>query len=165
MLEIKSNALWRYLQLQEYVTPSHELSPTGQALYNSYQSAKTKGGLSGQQFEEPILLGIELLRLQLLNRDNLFPVPPYHGQPYRGTETDQKNILLISRVACLGSLRHNAVGYSGALSRHLLGYKSVISVVRQSQRDLLDMSLCTMFLDGAIDRQLSEKDLKTCGLT
>ncbi|GAM90607.1 hypothetical protein ANO11243_086520 [Dothideomycetidae sp. 11243] len=162
--EIKGNALWRYLQIQDYVTSAHELSHLGKALQTSYKVAESKG-IAPEEYEEPILLGVELLRLQLLNRDNMFPVPPYHGQPYRGTETDQKNTLLVSRVACLGRLQHKAIGYTGPLSRHLLAYKSLVSVVRQSQRDLLDMSLCTMFLDGDIDRQIPEQDLKNCGLT
>ena len=60
--------------------------------------------------------------------------------------------MLVSRVACLGKLRHQPKGYSGPLSRHLLAYHSITSTVQASLRDLIEMSLATMFLEGAVDR-------------
>ena len=85
----------------------------------------------------------------------MFPVPPYHGAPYRGSETDQRNTLLVSRVSCLGKLRHKNIGYTGPLSRHLLAYRSIISAVRGAQRDVLEMALCTMLLSGDVDRAVT----------
>lgn len=61
--------------------------------------------------------------------------------------------MLISRTACLGKLRHQPRGYSGPLSRHLLSYNSVISSLHASLRDLLEMSLVTMFLEGHVNRE------------
>lgn len=61
--------------------------------------------------------------------------------------------MLISRTACLGKLRHKPRGYSGPLSRHLLSYNSVISSLHASLRDILEMSLVTMFLEGQVSRE------------
>lgn len=61
--------------------------------------------------------------------------------------------MLISRTASLGKLRHKPQGYTGPLSRHLLSYYSVISSLHSTLRDLLEMSLVTMFLGGHIDRE------------
>ena len=60
--------------------------------------------------------------------------------------------MLVSRVACLGKIHHHPRGYSGPLSRHLLSYYSVISTVQASLRDLVEMSLATMFLEGYVVR-------------
>lgn len=64
--------------------------------------------------------------------------------------------MLISRTACLGKLRHQARGYSGPLSRHLLSYHSIISSLHATLRDLMEMSLATMFLEGHVDRERSD---------
>lgn len=61
--------------------------------------------------------------------------------------------MLVARVACLGRLIHQPRGYSGPLSRHLLAYHSIISAVQASVRDLVEMSVVTMFLDGYVDRE------------
>lgn len=61
--------------------------------------------------------------------------------------------MLISRTASLGKLRHKPQGYTGPLSRHLLSYYSIISSLHGTLRDLLEMSLVTMFLGGHIDRE------------
>lgn len=64
--------------------------------------------------------------------------------------------MLVSRVACLGKIRHSSVGYSGPLSRHLLAYQSIISNVHTSLRDLLEMILAAMFLEGLVDRDRND---------
>ncbi len=67
-------------------------------------------------------------------------------------EEDKRYSLLISRVACLGKLRHLPCGYAGPLSRHLLGYNSTIATVRENLRNLSEISLVTLLLDGNVDR-------------
>lgn len=64
--------------------------------------------------------------------------------------------MLVSRVACLGKLRHEPRGYSGPLSRHLLAYHSTTSEVHASLRDLVEMSLATLFLEGHADRNRAD---------
>ncbi len=100
------------------------------------------------------------MRLDLLNSDNMFPT--YTGSPMRGSETDKRNCLLLSRIACLGKLRHNAIGFTGPLSKHLLGYNSMIAAVRRNLRDVLEMSLVTLLLNGDADRE--KVDLTAIGL-
>ena len=60
--------------------------------------------------------------------------------------------MLVSRVASFGRLRHKSKGYSGPLSRSLLAYHSFISSLQNGLRDLLEMNLVSMFLDGSIER-------------
>lgn len=60
--------------------------------------------------------------------------------------------MLVSRLACIGNFRHNPKGWSGPLSRHLLAYQSIISSLHGSLRDLLEMILAAMFLEGMVDR-------------
>lgn len=60
--------------------------------------------------------------------------------------------MLVCRVACLGPLIHQPRGYSGPLSRHLLAYHSMVSAIQASMRDLVEMILVTMFLEGNVER-------------
>jgi len=59
-------------------------------------------------------------------------------------------------------LRHQSIGFTGPLSRHLLGYTSVTTAVQNSLRDLFDMSLATLLLNGDADRD--SIDLTDLGL-
>lgn len=97
-----------------------------------------------------------MLRLNALNADDMFP---YGGAPQRGSDADRRNTLLISRVACLAKLKHKSIGFTGPLSRHLLGYRDTASAVRTSLRNLVEMSLCTMMFNGHVDRSMSLEDL------
>jgi hypothetical protein len=65
---------------------------------------------------------------------------------------DQQFNMLVSRVAGLGELRHRPIGFTGPLSQHLLGYNSIINVVRQTLRDLVEVASTHMFLTGCCNR-------------
>lgn len=65
---------------------------------------------------------------------------------------DQQFNMLVSRVAGLGELRHKPIGFTGPLSQHLLGYNSIINVVRQTLRDLIEVTSTHMFLTGSCNR-------------
>lgn len=67
-------------------------------------------------------------------------------------DKDQTFNLMISRVACIGKLRHRDIGYSGPLSRQLLSYQSLISAVRSTLRDLIEVVLTGLLLGGEADR-------------
>lgn len=71
-------------------------------------------------------------------------------------DIDKRNCMLISRTASLAKLHHQTKGYSGPLSRHLLSYNSIVSSLQSSLRDLVEMSLATMFLEGHVDRERSD---------
>lgn len=153
--EVCANTLWRFLQLRGYVSKDHTLSPLGESLATATVQCQ-----QSSEMEEAVFLAMELIRLNLLRSDNMFPAPPYHGAPYRGNDTDQRNTLLVSRVACLGQVRHKKIGFTGPLSRHLLAYSSIVSAVRRTQRDLIEMTLCTMLLNGSVSRDMDERVLQ-----
>ena len=68
------------------------------------------------------------------------------------TVNDKGHCMLVSRVASLGRLRHKPQGYSGPLSRSLLAYHSLVSNLQTGIRDLLEMTMIAMFLDGNVER-------------
>lgn len=61
--------------------------------------------------------------------------------------------MLISRVACIGKLQHKSIGYSGPLSRQMLCYRSLISEVRSTLRNLIEVVLAGMLLNGDVERE------------
>lgn len=76
--EVLNNAVWRFLQLREYVDSKHNLTVWGQALVTVLDK------LDGQkELEEPAFLAVELARLGLLHPRNMFPT--YIGGAGRGT--------------------------------------------------------------------------------
>ena len=64
--------------------------------------------------------------------------------------------MILSRVACLAKLHHKPVGYNGPLDRHLLAFESIIDAVRSSLRDLLEVILTSLLLNGEADRDRSD---------
>ncbi|KAI4261954.1 MAG: hypothetical protein L6R42_002863 [Xanthoria sp. 1 TBL-2021] len=144
--EICANAVWRFLQLRGYVDRQHQLTAWGKVL----DSILSIAGSQPQQ-EKAGLLAVELIRFGLLNADTMFSA--YSGAPGRSNDIDKRNCMLASRVACLGRLIHQPRGYSGPLSRHLLAYHSMVSAVQASMRDMLEICLVTMFLEGGVNRE------------
>lgn len=69
------------------------------------------------------------------------------------TEIDRRNALLVSRVASLLRLAHQPSGWHGPLSRHMHAFTTMINVVRTSLRDLLEVTLTTLLLNGDADRE------------
>jgi len=169
------NTTCRVLHLRGYVDDKHNLTRWGQVLHTALSH------LNGNpHLEEPVFIAVELARLGLLTARNMFPT--YTGAPFRGSgiyaplnptyqgtkfltailDIEQRNTLLVSRVACLGQLRHRVIGYTGPLSRHLLAYHSLISAVRNDLHDLADVCLTTMLLNG--DGERNRKILTEIGL-
>lgn len=74
---------------------------------------------------------------------------------------DQRANMLISRVAGLGTLQHKPIGFTGPLSQHLLGYGSIVNLVRQTLRDLVEAACTNMFLTGCCDRSTDLSSLIT----
>ena len=121
------------------------------------------------ELEEAALVAIELIRLGVLNWDmSMFP---YNGAPMRGQgtishrtqrrkltsriEKDKQFNLLVSRVAGLANLQHKAIGFTGPLSQHLLAYGSIINLVRQTLRDLVEVAATHMFMGAFAKRDLT----------
>lgn len=70
--------------------------------------------------------------------------------------------MLVSRVACIAKLQHKPIGYSGPLSRQLLCYRSLISEVRAALRNLIEVVLAGLLLNG--DAERDRKDWPELGI-
>ncbi|KAJ5327329.1 XPG N-terminal [Penicillium brevicompactum] len=143
--DILSNVMWRFLQLRGYVDNKHNLTVWGQCLSHAIRSVNP-----AHKLEEAIFIAIEMLRLGLLNTKPWFS--HVSGGPMRGSEEDKTFNMLISRLACIAKLQHKSIGYSGPLSRQLLCYRSLISEVRSTLRNLVEVVLASMLLSGDADR-------------
>lgn len=72
------NTLWRMLQLRDFIDgETHQLTPWGRGL----QAAIAE--LDSPELDEPVYLGMELLRLKVLKEVNFAPM--LSGAPSRGT--------------------------------------------------------------------------------
>ncbi|KAL2361646.1 hypothetical protein RJZ56_005463 [Blastomyces dermatitidis] len=143
--EILANVMWRLLQLRGYVNDKHRLTQWGQALEVAMSSLDP-----AENLEEPTFIAVELLRLGVLSSKDWFA--NISGGPMRGTDEEKKFNLLVSQVACIGKIRHKSIGYSGPLSRQLLSFRSLICAVRSSLRDLVEVVLASLLLNGEADR-------------
>lgn len=143
--EVLANTVWRFLQLRGYVNENHALTDWGEVLKTALDASGSR-----KDQEEAVFIAVELLRLGLVTPDTMFL--GYAGAPERGSDIDKRNCMLVSRLACLGKIHHEPKSWSGPLSRHLLAYQSLISNVHASLRDLIEMILAAMFLEGLVDR-------------
>lgn len=156
--ELVANTVLRFLQDRGYINTDHTLSACGKALKAALEKAKQNGYMdavaSPSEAEEAIFMAFELHRLDALNTTQMFPAATYLGAPMRGSETDKAYTLLLSRIACLGSFRHDEIGFTGPLSRHLLAYHQMAAAVRGALRDLVEVHALNMLLSGAVSRDL-----------
>ncbi|KAH0844481.1 hypothetical protein AYO21_00952 [Fonsecaea monophora] len=137
--EVAVNTVFRYLQVRGYVDDQHNVTTWGKALETALTIAD----------EECTIIGVEMLRL------GLFTGNFASGDPVAKTDKDHDrkvNTNLISKVACLGRIRHKPMGFVGPLDRQLLTYAWKISAVRTTLRDLLETIMTSMFLNGDVDR-------------
>jgi hypothetical protein len=139
--EVLYNTVWRFLQVRGYIEADHSLSAWGKALNHGLKSIGPDAEL-----QEAVLVAVELLRLNLFSQPHM--LKNYSHAPIRGNDNDRKFNILVSRIASLGPLRHKAIGFTGPLSRHLLGYHSFITTMRQALRDLEEMCLLALFMGG-----------------
>ncbi|KAK7192192.1 XPG domain-containing protein [Paraphaeosphaeria sporulosa] len=146
--EILYNSIWRFLALREYIDNNHNLTAWGKVLKTAIAALQGKSEL-----EEATVVAIELIRQGVLNWElDMFP---YNGAPMRGETRDRQFNLLVSRVAGLGNLRHKAIGFTGPLSQHLLAYGSIVNLVRQTLRDLVEVAATHMFMGAFAKRDLT----------
>ncbi|MCJ1288797.1 hypothetical protein MMC34_000326 [Xylographa carneopallida] len=149
--EVVTNVIWRFLHLRQYVDEHHDLTTWGKFLV---QTLGKLGSNSSREQSEAAFLAVELLRLGILNPSTVSP--SYSGASSHTTDVDKRNSMIISWVASLGKVRHHAIGYSGPLNRQLLAFQSIVSEVRASLRDLIEMSLVSLFLEGHADRDRND---------
>lgn len=151
--EILSNTLWRVLHIRGYINDQHQLTGWGKALAATIESIAPiiKKHKDIHQVEEACFLAYELIRFENLNSRNLHP--ELIGTPLRGTDEDKENCILIARTASLLKLRHENIGYTGPLSKNLLAYNSIVKAVRETDRDLTEAVVTSMFLDDQATRK------------
>jgi hypothetical protein len=141
--ELLANAIWRTLALRGFIDDDHNLTASGEMLYAMVSA------LPGD-LQEVALVACELVQY------GKFPFEAnsgYTGIPDAGDERVKRCMTLVSRIACLGSLEHQEIGYTGILSRTMLAHASTVDAVRQSLRDLLEVCLTTMLLNGDANRE------------
>ncbi|KAJ9654349.1 hypothetical protein H2198_006580 [Neophaeococcomyces mojaviensis] len=138
--EILSNVFWRFLHVRGFVDDKHQLTSWGLMLEAALAAMD-----GGSRKEEQGILAVELLRLGALNTQSVTGanVPTSDKSYEHRTYTN-----LCSKIACLGRLKHETIGYVGPLDRDLLTFAREITSLRQSLRDLAETILVSMFLNG-----------------
>jgi hypothetical protein len=154
--EILSNAMWRLLHLRGYINNEHQPTKWGTALITTFSLINSMGFNSINEIEEAAFLAFELLRFDQLNARNRHR--EWIGAPQKGSDQDKDYCLLIARCACLVKLRHKETGYTGPLSKNLLAYHSIISAVREADRDLVEAIIASMFMFAHADRKIARDD-------
>jgi len=82
--------------------------------------------------EESCYLAVELIRSRAIKPDN----------------ADDQGLGLMVKVASLANIRHKGIGYTGPLSRELLGFNSIVRPMARSIRNLSEMVLVSLLLNG-----------------
>jgi hypothetical protein len=143
---IASIIIWRFLHLRDYVDDKHRLTSWGSALATSLAALESTVSRNPKvtHLYESMLVAFEMLRFDLLNTKN--KNRNLGGYPMNGTEEEQASLLLISRCASFLKLRHKEIGYTGPLSKNLLAYRSLVSEVRNADRDLVEATTASMFM-------------------
>lgn len=90
--EVVANTLWRFLELRGYLTPEHSHTAHGAALYRALKDSKVNDKL-----QEPLLLVIELIKANVLHAGR-YGGRSWVGSAHRGTEDDQKCMLIVMRT-------------------------------------------------------------------
>lgn len=164
--ELLSNITWRFLHDRGYINSSdHTLTAWGKALKAAFERAAADRYLGAteppREAEEAIFVAFELLRLDLLNGKDLFP--GVSGGASRGSDGDKANVQLITRIASLGTFKHQSIGYTGPLSRNALAYHQVAAAVRNSLRDLVEVHAVNLMLVGSAVRVRDNEEYTELG--
>lgn len=123
----------------------HQLTSWGVALEAALAAMD-----GGSRKEEQGILAVELLRLGAFNTQSVIGA----NVPTSDKSYEHKIYTnLTSKIACLGRLKHETIGYVGPLDRPLLTFAWEITSLRQSLRDLVESILVSMFLNGDVLRE------------
>ncbi|KAG5977521.1 hypothetical protein E4U55_006724 [Claviceps digitariae] len=149
---VTSIAIWRFLHLRGYVDDSHTLTKWGNALATSLLALKdaSENGPNIPGLDEAALLAFELVRHGVLGAKHQQGIA---GLPRRGTDEDKSSLVLISQCATLLKLRHQVYGYTGPLNKSLLAFRSLSTAVRETDRDLMEAIVASMFMYGQCKRE------------
>lgn len=151
---VVSIAIWRFLHLRGYVNDDHKLTRWGNALATTLLALKDsiEDGLPG--LDEAALLAFELIRFGLLNGNIR---GEQSGLPRKGTDEEKSSLVLISQCASLLRLKHQICGYTGPLNKSLLAFRALSSSVRETDRDLIEAIVASMFMYGQSKRERDDQ--------
>lgn len=153
---VTSVAIWRFLHLRGYVNDEHKLTTWGNALATTLLALRdtNENSKDMQSFDEAALLAFELIRFGLLNGHYTEGQP---GLPRKGDDAEKSSLVLISECATLLKLRHQVFGYTGPLNKSLLSFRSLSTTVRETNRDLIEAILASMFMYGQCQRERDDQ--------
>ncbi|KAK9462683.1 temperature dependent protein affecting M2 dsRNA replication-domain-containing protein [Lipomyces oligophaga] len=143
--EVIANTFWRFLQVRSFVTGNHQLSPWGRAVVTAFKASRLE-----DDFAEPLLTAVELIRFNVLNGKPLST--PYTGRPVRGKEEEKMYAMLISQVASLVPINHKPIGFSGPLNRTLLAFNSFGAKYIKEARSMIEVVLLSLLANGDANR-------------
>lgn len=142
--EVVANVFWRFLHIRGFVDDQHQLTTWGSMLEAALSSID-----GGPRKEEQVILAIELLRMGAFNTQSITGASV---NPSDKSYEHKSYTNLLSKIACLGKIKHESVGYVGPLDRSLLTFAWQITFLRQALRDLVEATLCSLFLNGDASR-------------
>lgn len=143
--EVIANVFWRFLHIRGFIDDRHQLTTWGLMLEAALSTLD-----GGSRKEEQGLLAIELLRMGVFNTQ---AVTGTTVNPSDKSYEHKSYTNLLTKIACLGRLKHEPVGYVGPLDRSLLTFAWEITHLRQALRDLVEAIMTSMFLNGDVSRE------------
>ncbi|KAG6155504.1 hypothetical protein E4U37_001152 [Claviceps purpurea] len=149
---VTSVAIWRFLHLRGYVNESHTLTKWGNALATTLLALRdaSENGPEIPGLDEAALLAFELVRHGVLGARHQQDIA---GLPRHGTDEEKTSLILISQCATLLKLRHQVFGYTGPLNKSLLAFRALSTAVRETDRDLMEAIVASMFMYGQCQRE------------
>lgn len=147
---VVSVAIWRFLHLRGYVNDAHKLTKWGNALATTLLAIKDAIEEEVPGLDEAAILAFELIRFGLLNGQSQ---GEQLGLPRKGSDDDKRSLILISQCASLLRLKHQVCGYTGPLNKSLLAFRAASSTVRETDRDLIEAIVASMFMYGQSQRE------------
>lgn len=144
--EVVANVLWRFLHVRGYLDPEHKLTKWGKALVSAVAALNPDDHL-----EEAVLLGIELTRTGLLSGK----INTRDSSEQQGTGSKEERIAttLLSHVGSLIRAQDHSNGIPESRYRGLVAFHRASMTVRSSLRDLMEMLLAALLLNGDAERQ------------
>ncbi|KAG1559523.1 hypothetical protein G6F46_002736 [Rhizopus delemar] len=143
--EIIANVLWKTLEIRDFITSSkHLLTPWGKALNTAF-----KGDQVPRPMQEALLTALELIRFEVLSNKTYSKT---YTKPL-GNESEQKNIILLSRIFSLLPIQLKSAQWSGPLNRDLLVFNSFVKALNRSYRNLSEMITLSFFLNGLVRKE------------
>ncbi|KAL5604140.1 hypothetical protein BROUX41_002127 [Berkeleyomyces rouxiae] len=154
---IRTLILLRFMYLRGYLDEAHALkSSWGMAIAVAhFKIMETVGDTAeGQGLYEAVFLAFELIRYGVLDGKMMYE--NLQGMPGSGSEEDKTSVLLICRCATLLNLDHQPNGYTGPLNKNLLGFSTLVSEVRDANRNLVEALAASLFLHAQADRNRTD---------